>query len=139
MTSRSDWFHKPPTNREILIWIITMVALLTALSIQSFSQDLLSEINSHRGAKHQLVYDSSKQAGLDAYVLTKRFRSFTHSTRNCGEIMCESRDGDVEQIMKMWMMSPGHRRNLKDNRYKSMCCRLVQVRPDYYIAIVQFF
>ncbi len=118
-----------------------ITAVLLFLGQAAFSQELDStlfkEINALRGPKHQLKYDTARQAYVDWYVSTKGFKKLIHSSLNCGEIIAAT--PNMEDFVSLWLRSRPHAKNMKDKKWKSMASRVVEVRKGYYHAVVQFY
>lgn len=124
--------------RKWIVWAIVVVALLTAWTAQGQTDStLFYQINQLRGPKHQLTYNTAKQAQVDKYVASGGFKKFLHSGMNCGEILVGSSNHD--DFIPLWLGSRPHTKIIKDKKFKSMAYRVVEVRKGYYQAVVQFY
>ncbi len=120
--------------------MIRTICLFSLLSVPCFGQmdsALFHQINQVRRPGHQLVYNSAKQAQVDRYVASGGFKKFLHSGMNCGEILAGS-DAKVDFVY-LWLKSNPHAKILKSKKWKSMCYRVVEIRPGYFQAVVQFY
>ena len=119
------------------VLILAMVLLATVISFAQTERLIFNQINQLRGPKHQLTYDSAKQKQVDWYASTNGFKRMIHSSLNCGEILAGSHTGD--DFVQGWLGSPSHKKSIFNKQWKSMACRVVEIRPGYYQAVVQFF
>ncbi len=118
---------------------ISLLIFLTVATgfAQEIDSSLFIQINGLRGPKHQLVYNTAKQAQVDRYAASGRFKRFAHSGLNCGEILAGS--SNIADFVPLWLGSRPHTKIIKDKKFKSMAYRVVEIRSGYYQAVVQFF
>lgn len=100
------------------------------------SYKLLEQVTKIRIFGHNLEYNHNLQEKVDKYALSLRLtKQYAHSSENY-ENICMGED--YTHFITQWKMSPGHRKNMRRWRHRSMTARFSKVGDTYY-GVVQFY
>lgn len=126
----------------------------TAVNRESFAQEILDLVNRERAKKGsgalRLADDMMKAADIRAGELVRLFSHTRPDGRSCFTVLRNQGNGageniaagaaSPEAVMRMWMNSPGHKRNILDPHYRELGVGYTyQGRTKYRHFWVQLF